>query len=153
MVSGSKINFSFCPHKKCERPCCVFSSKNTSTLIGHFFTGNEQSNISSSSVPIQKSKKMENAWCQKQWPSISSILFCDSQPQKKLRWNFNYPSVCWDETFFFFAGRGRGLSRRWKCLISFCTHYEIKPFMEHSGGRGGKGCVCGCYYKSMRPSC
>lgn len=96
-------------------------------------------------------KKGEIVSCQGQWPCISSTLFCETPLRKKLRWNFNYPPVCWDETFFFFL-RGRGLSRRWKCLISFCTHQEIKSCLTSTVEVGADWTVCGCH-KSMRPLC
>lgn len=75
-----------------------------------------------------------------QWTSVSSLFSCKTPRWKKLRWNFNYPPVCWDEPFFPFL-EGKRVSRRWKCLISFRTHREIKSFVERGGGRGGLGSV------------
>ena len=75
-----------------------------------------------------------------QWTSVSSLFLCKTPCWKKLRWIFNYPPVCWDEPFLPFL-EGKRASRRWKCLISFCTHQEIKSFVERRGGRGGLGSV------------
>lgn len=76
--------------------------------------------------------------CQRRWPSFSTVLECETPQCRKLRWNFNYPPVCWDESFPVFEGKRAEL--------------QVKMFNQLLQSQWDKAvlwrAVPGCYYKS-----
>lgn len=63
---------------------------------------------------------------------LHCIILLNS-PVEETKVKLKLPSCLLRWVFRLFS-RGKGLSRRWKCLISFRTHNEIKSFMEFMGG-------------------